>query len=57
MSRRRTPKKRVLTADPVYDSRLVHIIVNHLMKKGKKSVKERCYHNIEISKLAHAFEE
>jgi hypothetical protein len=27
------------------------------MKKGKKTVKERCYHNIEISKLAHAFEE
>ena len=44
MSRRRTPKKRVLTADPVYDSRLVHIIVNHLMKKGKKSLAFRIFY-------------
>lgn len=38
MPRRRTPKKRVLTPDPVYDSRVIHMIVNRLMKKGKKSL-------------------
>ena len=38
MPRRRTPKKRFLSPDPVYDSRLIHMIVNHLMKKGKKSL-------------------
>jgi small subunit ribosomal protein S7 len=38
MSRRRTPKKRPIPADPIYDSRLMQMIVNHLMKKGKKSI-------------------
>nr|YP_009106443.1 ribosomal protein S7 [Geminella minor]AIT95292.1 ribosomal protein S7 [Geminella minor] len=38
MPRRRTPKKRFLSPDPVYNSRLIHTIVNHLMKKGKKSL-------------------
>jgi small subunit ribosomal protein S7 len=38
MPRRRTPKKRFLSPDPVYDSRLIHMIVNRLMKKGKKSL-------------------
>ena len=36
MSRRRIPKTRTVLADPRYESRLVHKIVNHLMKKGKK---------------------
>ena len=38
MSRRRTSKKRTLTPDPVYDNRLIHNIVNHLMREGKKSL-------------------
>ena len=38
MSRRRTAIKRIPTPDPVYESRLVHMIVNRLMKKGKKSI-------------------
>ena len=38
MPRRRLLKKPLLTPDPVYNSPLVHKIVNHLMKKGKKSV-------------------
>nr|YP_001382188.1 ribosomal protein S7 [Pleurastrum terricola]A6YGB1.1 RecName: Full=Small ribosomal subunit protein uS7c; AltName: Full=30S ribosomal protein S7, chloroplastic [Pleurastrum terricola]ABO69325.1 ribosomal protein S7 [Pleurastrum terricola] len=38
MSRRRTPKKRVIAPDALYNSVLVHTIVNHLMKKGKKSL-------------------
>ena len=44
MSRRRTPKKRFLSPDPVYDSHLVHMIVNHLMKKGKKSLAYRMFY-------------
>lgn len=38
MSRRRTAKKRIVSPDPVYESRLVHMLVNRLMRKGKKSV-------------------
>ena len=38
MSRRRTPNKRIIAPDTVYNSVLVHTIVNHLMKKGKKSL-------------------
>jgi small subunit ribosomal protein S7 len=38
MSRRRTPKKRVVMPDPVYDSRLVELIVRQIMRKGKKSL-------------------
>jgi small subunit ribosomal protein S7 len=41
MSRRRTPKKRVLVPDPVYNNRLLEMIVNRLMKKGKKSLSYR----------------
>ena len=36
MPRRRIPKTRTILADPLYESRLVHRIVNHFMKKGKK---------------------
>ena len=38
MSRRHVAKKRVITPDPVYNSRLVHMITNRLMKDGKKSL-------------------
>nr|AYD72544.1 30S ribosomal protein S7 [Halicoryne sp. HV04044] len=38
MSRRRTPKKRLILPDPTYNSQLVTMIVNRLMKKGKKSL-------------------
>ena len=38
MPRRRITKTRTLTPDPVYNSSLIHTIVNHLMKKGKKSL-------------------
>src|SRR6476469_4653466 len=44
MSRRRTPKKRFLSPDPFYESRLVHMIVNRLMKKGKKSLAYRMFY-------------
>ena len=44
MSRRYTPKKRFLSPDPVYDSHLIHIIVNQLMKKGKKSLAYKMFY-------------
>ena len=47
MPRRRTPKKRILIPDPVYDSRLIEMIVNRLMKQGKKSLAYRlCYQSM-----------
>lgn len=45
MPRRRTPKKRIVSPDPVYDSRLIHIIVNQIMKKGKKSLAYRIFYS------------
>ena len=44
MPRRRTPKKRIIIPDPVYDSRLIEMIVNRLMKKGKKSLAYRLFY-------------
>jgi small subunit ribosomal protein S7 len=38
MSRRHRAKKRVILPDPTYDSQLVHMLVNRVMKKGKKSL-------------------
>jgi small subunit ribosomal protein S7 len=38
MSRRRTAKKRIVSPDPVHESRLVHMLVNRLMHEGKKSI-------------------
>lgn len=41
MSRRRTQKKRIVMPDPVYDSRLIELIVRQLMRQGKKSLAYR----------------
>ena len=41
MSRRRTQKKRIVMPDPVYDSRLVELVVRQLMRQGKKSLAYR----------------
>ena len=38
MSRRHRAKKRIVSPDPTYDSRLVHMLVNRIMKDGKKSL-------------------
>lgn len=38
MSRRHNAKKRPVSPDPVYNSRLVHMITNRLMKNGKKAL-------------------
>ena len=36
MSRRKTAKKRPVAPDAVYQSRLVSLLVSHLLKAGKK---------------------
>jgi small subunit ribosomal protein S7 len=38
MSRRSTAQKRPVTPDPVYNSRLATMLVNRLMRSGKKSL-------------------
>ena len=38
MPRRAIKKKRTLLPDPVYNSLSVHMLVNRVMKSGKKSV-------------------
>jgi small subunit ribosomal protein S7 len=47
MPRRRTPKKKSVPPDPIYQNRLLQMIVNSLMKKGKKSLAYRiCYRSM-----------
>lgn len=47
MSRRRTQKKRTVMPDPVYDSRLVELLVGQLMREGKKLLAYRiCYESL-----------
>ncbi len=41
MSRRRLSKKRKITADPIYDSFLIQMFTNRLLKKGKKQLAYR----------------
>jgi small subunit ribosomal protein S7 len=38
MSRRKVAKKRPVAPDPVYQSRLVSLLVSQLLKKGKKNL-------------------
>jgi small subunit ribosomal protein S7 len=38
MSRKRQSKKRSISPDPLYNSTLVHMFVNRLMKQGKKNL-------------------
>lgn len=38
MSRRRKAKKREILPDPTYNSRLLHMVVNRVMKNGKKAL-------------------
>ncbi|MBW1975646.1 MAG: 30S ribosomal protein S7 [Deltaproteobacteria bacterium] len=41
MPRRREVKKREILPDPKYNSKVVAKFINHVMRKGKKSVAER----------------
>ncbi len=45
MPRRPLKKKRVLLPDPIYNSISVHMLVNRVMKSGKKSVAYRIVYN------------
>lgn len=45
MPRRPIKKKRILLADPVYNSISVNMLVNRVMKSGKKSVAYRIVYN------------
>ena len=44
MSRRKVATKRPVAPDPVYQSRLVSLLVSHLLKKGKKSLAYRIFY-------------
>ena len=44
MSRRKTAKKRAITPDPIYRSRLVSMMVSRLLQDGKKSVASRLFY-------------
>lgn len=49
MARRRPPKKIESWPDPVYGSKLVQMVVNRLMKQGKKPLAYRiCYRSMEL---------
>ena len=44
MSRRTTAKKRVVSPDPIYRSRLVSMILSRLLQDGKKSLARRIFY-------------
>ncbi len=45
MSRRRSPEKRVLPADPRFGDVMVTKFINYCMKGGKRSVSERSFYS------------
>ena len=45
MSRRREIPQRIPPADPVYNSALVSLFINHMMWEGKKSVASRIFYD------------
>jgi small subunit ribosomal protein S7 len=45
MPRRPLPKKRTLLPDPIYNSLSVHMLINRVLKSGKKSVAFRVVYN------------
>lgn len=46
MSRRNTAVKRNVPADPVYNSRLVHMMISHILKEGKKALAYRIMYDV-----------
>lgn len=44
MSRRRTAKKRLIIEDPIYNSILVNMMINRILKKGKKSIAQYIFY-------------
>jgi small subunit ribosomal protein S7 len=45
MSRRKTSIKREVNPDSLYNSKLVSMIINRLMKKGKKSLAQKIFYD------------
>jgi small subunit ribosomal protein S7 len=45
MSRRRRPVKREIIPDPKYNSEMVSLFVNGIMRRGKKSIAERIFYS------------
>ena len=41
MPRRRPPKKRIVIPDPVYNSRIIELVVRQVMRHGKKALAYR----------------
>ena len=54
MSRRTTAKKRLVTPDPIYRSRLVSMMMSRLLQDGKKSLARRLFYESmeQVEKLA-----
>nr|YP_010386036.1 ribosomal protein S7 [Pterothamnion plumula]UPO65106.1 ribosomal protein S7 [Pterothamnion plumula] len=51
MSRRNTAKKRIIPADPIYNSKLISMLTVRILKHGKKGLAQRIiYQAIEIIK-------
>ena len=49
MARHSSPKKYEVLPDPIYNNKLVATFVNHIMKKGKKSLAARlCYASLKL---------
>ena len=45
MSRRSTAKRRTITPDPLYNSRLVSMLTIRILKNGKKSLAQKIIYN------------
>nr|YP_009565151.1 ribosomal protein S7 [Gelidium galapagense]QBA96502.1 ribosomal protein S7 [Gelidium galapagense] len=49
MSRRNTAKRRIMTPDPIYNSKLISMLVSRILKHGKKSLAQKIiYEALEI---------
>ena len=48
MSRNKNLKKHNIAADPVYNSELVSMLINRLLKKGKKTIAEKIFNQAMI---------
>lgn len=45
MSRRKNPKKRLIVADPIYNSIIASMLINKLLSDGKKSLAQRIFYD------------
>lgn len=51
MSRRNTAKKRIIPSDPIYNSKLIHMLTVRILKHGKKNLAQRIiYQALDIIK-------